>query len=160
MLQPFGVALIDGDCHIYPVVRHQRTGAIGCVLIPGTQQKAWIMLTLVVSSMALVVEAADLLILILVNTKTKWNGVKMKRPWCTMFGGIVVLGIVLGFGIMYSQALPPGISSRVTVVMDLGNNTAVYTGKLTTAGMRRAIIGWNDGLFSSWGDVYYGYEGI
>ena len=97
LLQPFGVALIDGDCHIYTVVRHQRSVGVGCVLIPGTQQKAWIMLTLVVCSMALVVEAVDLLMLILVDTKSKWNGVKMKRPWCTMFGGLVVLGIVLGY---------------------------------------------------------------
>ncbi|KAL9117883.1 MAG: hypothetical protein Q9187_005573, partial [Circinaria calcarea] len=156
LLQPFGVALIDGDCHKYGAKRHEHRVGVGCVLIPGKHQRAWIMLTLVVSSMALVVETVDLVILMLVNSKSKWNGVKMKRPWCTMFGGLVVLGIILGFGIMYAQDLPPGISARVTVVMDLGNKTFVYTGGVTPAGLRGAMIGWNDGLFSSWGELYYG----
>lgn len=157
MLQPFGKALIDGDCHIYAITAHQNSNGIGCLLLPGKQQKSWISLTLVISILALVMEAVDLLILTCVNTTKKMRGVKMRRPWCTMFGGLVVLGITLGFGLMYAQYLPPAITSRVTIVMSIQDMPFFFTGRLETAGLRGALLGWNDGVFSSWGNAYYGY---
>ena len=157
MFQPFGAAVIDGDCHIYAISRHEKSTGIGCILIPGQQQKSWILLTLIITVAALVMEFVDLTILTYVNTKTKCNGVKMRRPWCTMFGGLVVLGITLGFGLMYAQYLPPGISSRITIVMNVQNRNFFYTGRLVSAGLRGALLGWNDGVFSSWGKEYYGY---
>ena len=157
MFQPFGAAVIDGDCHIYAITRHEKSTGIGCILIPGQQQKSWILLTLIITVAALVMEFVDLAILTYVNTKTKCNGVKMRRPWCTMFGGLVVLGITLGFGLMYAQYLPPGISSRITIVTNVQNRTFFYTGRLFTAGLRGALLAWNDGVFSSWGNWYNGF---
>jgi len=155
IFQPFGVAVLDGDCHLYAVEQTFNKG-IGCIRIPGVQQMAWIKGTLIVTSIALVLEAVDLLILILVHSKTKWAEVKMRRPWCTIFGGMAVLGVTLLYGIRYSYELPPGITERVVVAMDVHGDVSIYAGTLATAGVRGAIIGWNDGLFSSWGTTYFG----
>lgn len=155
IFQPFGVAVLDGDCHIYAVEQTFNKG-IGCIRIPGVQQMAWIKGTLIVTSITLVLEAVDLLILTLVHSKSKWAEVKMRRPWCTIFGGMAVLGVTLLYGIRYSYELPPGITERVVVAMDVHSEVSVYAGTLATAGVRGAIIGWNDGLFSSWGTTYFG----
>lgn len=69
----------------------------------------------------------------------------------------MVLGITLGFGLMYAQYLPPAITSRVTIVMSIQDMPFFFTGRLETAGLRGALLGWNDGVFSSWGNAYYGY---
>lgn len=155
ILQPFGAALIDGDCHVYPVDQ-SFTNGIGCIKIPGTQQKSWVKATVVVTSMTLVSEFIDLLILVLVNSDSKWVEVKMRRPWTTIFGGMAVLGVTLLYGIRYSNELPPGITERVIVVTNVHNTTSLYAGKLVRAGLRGSTIGWNDGLFSSWGGTYFG----
>lgn len=155
IFQPFAVAVLDGDCHVYSVEQTFDKG-IGCVHIPGVQQMSWIKGTVIVTSITLVLEAVDLLILILVNSKTKWAEVKMRRPWCTIFGGMAVLGVTLLYGIRYSYELPPGITERVVVVMEVHGEVTMYAGTLATAGVRGAIIGWNDGLFSSWGTTYFG----
>ena len=155
IFQPFGIAVLDGDCNIYPVDQTFNKG-IGCIHILGVQQMAWIKGTLIVTSITLILEAADLLILVLVNSKSKWAEVKMRRPWCTIFGGMAVLGVTLLYGIRYSYELPPGITERVVVVMDVHGDVSMYAGTLATAGVRGAIIGWNDGLFSSWGTTYFG----
>lgn len=94
--------------------------------------------------------------MILVNSDSKWVEVKMRRPWTTIFGGMAVLGVTLLYGIRYSNELPPGITERVIVVTNVHNTTSLYAGKLVTAGLRGSIIGWNDGLFSSWGGRYFG----
>ncbi|KAI9880158.1 MAG: hypothetical protein M1830_004977 [Pleopsidium flavum] len=155
IFQPFGVAVMDGDCHVYPVHQTFNKG-MGCIHIPGVQQMSWIKATLIVTSMTLIMEAIDLLILILVNSDSRWAEVKMRRPWCTIFGGMAVLGVTLLYGIRYSYELPPGITERVIVVMDVHKDISLYAGTLETAGLRGAIIGWNDGLFSGWGTTYFG----
>ena len=79
----------------------------------------------------------------------------MRRPWFTMFSGIAVLGLILIFGITYASMLPPGISERVWIVTQAGGVT-VYEGELGPAGLRGAMIGWNDGVFKAWGSTYMG----
>lgn len=82
----------------------------------------------------------------------------MRRPWATMFCGIAVLGLIFVFGVVYSETLPPGIAERVWVVDDAGI-LGINEGLLGVAGLRGAIIGWNDGLFSGWGKRYFGTWG-
>ena len=48
-----------------------------------------------------------------------------------------------------------GISERVWIVTNVDSPT-VYSVKLGTAGLRGAIIGWNDGVFSDWQTTYFG----
>ncbi len=155
IFQPFGVAVLDGDCDVYSVDQTFNKG-IGCIHIPGVHQRAWLEATFIVTCIALVLEAVDLLIMVLVNSKTRWAEVKMKRPWCTIFGGMAVLGVTLLYGIRYSYELPPGITERVVVVMDVHCNYSMGAAQLTAAGLRGANIGWNDGLFSSWGTAFFG----
>lgn len=168
MFQPFGIAVVDRDCHAYAVTHHAKSKGLGCLRIPGVQQKYWITLTLIVTIIGLVAEAGDLIILIFTKTKPAhepahedqsalwWS--RSRRPWLTIFGGWAILGLTLFYGITYAQTLPQGITSRVIVVMDMQNTTVFYAGELQSAGLRGAFIGWNDGLFSSLGDMYYGYS--
>lgn len=82
-----------------------------------------------------------------------------------MLAGVIVLGLMLVFGIIYASALPPGIGERVWVVTQIGGlgsgdstgpGVVVYEGMLGTAGLRGAMIGWNDGVFQGWGSSYFG----
>jgi len=53
--------------------------------------------------------------------------VKTRRPWFTMFSGLAVLGLIFVFEVVYANILPPGISQKVWVVMQVGALT-VYWG--------------------------------
>jgi hypothetical protein len=88
---------------------------------------------------------------------SEWKplGVKMRRPWFTMFSGIAVLLITLVFGKLYADDLPPGITHKVWVVSK-SVTPKLYSAQLESAGLRGAIIGWSDGLFDSWGLDYFG----
>ena len=79
----------------------------------------------------------------------------MKRPWATIFSGIIVLFVTLIYGINYASELPPGVTQRVRVLID-SQGPASYMGTLTSAGLRGTIIGWSDGLFEIWKSTYYG----
>ena len=154
IFQPFGTAAVDRDCHTYTVERRGNMG-VGCIQLPGVWQRTWLVGTVVGLALELAVEAVDALILVLVNGKTRWREVKMKRPWTSIFAGVVVLFITLNCGISYATNPPPGITQQVTVAM-VEPGPASFSGTLTTAGLRGTIIGWNDGVFSSWHDTYYG----
>ena len=156
LFQPFGLAVVDRNCHVYAVSEHNKKG-IGCILLPGVWQRNWLTGTVAGTSIELVVEVVDLLILGLVNGNRRWREVKMKRPWTSIFAGAVVLFITLDRGIYYAGTPPPGITEQVTVAMDV-QGPAAYIGHLMTAGLRGAIIGWSDGLFSSWKEIYLGTE--
>jgi hypothetical protein len=166
LFQPFGIALVDSDCHAYAVTHHTKSKGLGCLRLPGVQQKFWITLTLIVTIIGLVAEALDLIILVFTKNKPVdenqsalwWS--RSRRPWFTIFGGWAILGLTLFYGITYAQTLPQGITSRIIVVMDMQNKTTFYAGELQSAGLRGALLGWNDGLFSSWGDAYYGYPNL
>ena len=154
IFQPFGLAVLDGNCNVWPIQQTFAKG-VGCILIPGHQQKAWLKATVAGTGLSIALEFIDIAILATVHSGTRWRGVKMRRPWCTMFGGLAVLGLILVFGVVYSTILPPGISEKVWIVTDAGAVT-VYQGKLGTAGLRGAMIGWNDGVFQGWGGTYFG----
>ena len=154
IFQPFGVAVLDGNCNVWPIEQTFAKG-VRCILIPGSQQKAWLSATVAGTSIAIVLELLDICVLASVHSSTRWRGMKMRRPWFTMFSGLAVLGLMLVFGVVYSTILPPGISEKVWVVTDAGNVT-VYEGELGTAGLRGAMIGWNDGVFQAWGNTYFG----
>ncbi|MCJ1459179.1 hypothetical protein MMC28_009556 [Mycoblastus sanguinarius] len=154
IFQPFGIAVLDGNCNIWPIQQTFSKG-VGCILIPGIQQMAWLKATVAGTGLAIAFELIDICILATVHSGTRWRGVKMRRPWFTMFSGVAVLGLMLVFGVVYSNVLPPGISEKVWVVTDAGTVT-VYEGELGTAGLRGAMIGWNDGVFQAWGMTYFG----
>lgn len=154
IFQPFGVAVLDGNCNVWPILQTFAKG-VGCILIPGNQQMAWLKATVAGTGLSIGLELIDICILATVHSGTRWRGVKMRRPWFTMFSGVAVLGLILVFGVVYSTILPPGISEKVWVVTDAGAVT-VYEGQLGTAGLRGAMIGWNDGVFQGWGTTYFG----
>ena len=79
----------------------------------------------------------------------------MRRPWCTMIAGLVVLALILMFGVVYSTSLPAGIAEDVWVVTAVAD-VYVYQRVLGTAGLRGAMLVWNDGVFGAWGHTYYG----
>ena len=154
IFQPFGVAVLDGNCHVYPVEQTYNKG-IGCIKIRGIQQMEWLRATAVGTGIAIGLQVVDIIILALVNGSTRHRGVKMRRPWCTMIAGLVALGLFLVFGIVYSSNLPSGITERLWVVIDTGE-PSIWSARIVTAGLRGALIGWNDGVFSSWGKTYFG----
>lgn len=85
--------------------------------------------------------------------------VKMQRPWLTMFGGILILIILIAFGVFNAGRLPEGIPDIVWVFRKTEKEPlgSVCEGKLNPPGLRGMIIAWTDGLFGSWGGVYYGW---
>ncbi|MCJ1384443.1 hypothetical protein MMC17_007559 [Xylographa soralifera] len=154
IFQPFGIAVLDGNCDIYPIDQNFVKG-VGCIVIPGVRQMSWLKATAAGTALGLILEVVDICLLSFVHTKARWRGMKMRRPWCTMFGGLTVLGMILVYGIIYASTLPPGISEKIWVVQNADEPT-LWAGELTAAGLRGAMIGWNDGIFSSWRTAYYG----
>ena len=155
LFQPFGLVAVDGSCNVYNISQSAHKG-IGCITLPGQWQQQWLKGTIAGISIELCTELLDLLILSLVNGKRKiFQAVKLKRPWATIFSGLIVLIVTLIYGVNYSLYLPPGVTERVTVLMDV-QGPASYTGNMTSAGLRGAIIAWNDGLFESWRAAYFG----
>ncbi|KAL9098058.1 MAG: hypothetical protein Q9163_006207 [Psora crenata] len=154
--QPFPIAVLDGNCNIWPIDQASSYGGVGCILIPGTQQIAWLKGTVIGISLSLLLEALDVLILALVQSGKRWRGIKMRRPWCTMIAGLVVLGLTLVFGLVYGSMLPPGIAEKVWMVADEADGVVVYEARLGPPGLRGALIAWNDGVFEGWGSTYFG----
>ncbi|KAI4127719.1 MAG: hypothetical protein LQ347_004487 [Umbilicaria vellea] len=157
IFQPFGIAVLDGNCNLYCVEQSFNKG-IGCIQLPGVRQKAWLKATVAGISLGLIFEAIDIGMLALVHGSARWRGVKMRRPWFTMFGGLAVLGVILICGINHVSSLPTGITERVWVVTKAGG-PAIYTGVLESSGLRGAIRGWSDGVFESWHKLYFGGAG-
>ena len=157
IFQPFGVAVLDGNCGLHSI-EQSFTKGIGCIDLPGVRQQSWLKATVAGVSLGLIFEAIDIGILAIVHGSARWRGVKMRRPWFTMFSGLAVLGVILICGIMHASSLPLGITERVWVVTKAGR-PAICTGVLQTSGIRGAIIGWNDGVFQSWHKLYFGESG-
>ncbi|MCJ1395957.1 hypothetical protein MMC18_008843 [Xylographa bjoerkii] len=154
VFQPFGIAVLDASCAIYPIDQNFVKG-VGCILVPGVRQKTWLQITAGGTALGLILEAVDICLLTFVQTTTRWQGIKMRRPLCSMCGGLIVLGMVLVYGISYASTLPPGISDQIWVVQNADEPT-LWEGELIAAGLRGAMIGWNDGIFSAWRTAYYG----
>ena len=155
LFQPFGLAAVDSNCHVFPIAQSGTRG-IGCIQIPGVWQQQWLTGTVVVTFLELFFEVIDVALLALVSTKTKIRGAKLKRPWATIFSGLAVLGVTLIFGIVYATTIPPQVGTRLTIAMTVSGRTVTYEGTLATAGLRGSLIGWNDGLFESWRRTYFG----
>ena len=127
LFQPFGIAAVDGNCNVYSISQSAHRG-IGCITIPGHWQQQWLKGTIAGISIELVTELIDLLILSLVNGRRKnFQEVKMKRPWATMFTGVIVLITTLIYGVNYSLNLPPGVANTVMVLIDV-QGSASYMG--------------------------------
>lgn len=157
MFQSFAIAVGDGNCAIRPVQPSASKG-IGCITLSGRQQAGWLAGTAAGTAVSLALQLADLLVLALVESAAKWRGVKMRRPWATMFAGIVVLVVYVVYGVVNAGRLPSGMTERVWVFRQepsLGIAT-VCRGTITPPGVRGSIMGWTDGFLSSWGSVYFG----
>lgn len=155
LFQPFGIVALDGDGHAYSIIQDSNRG-IGCITIPGVWQRGWLKGTVAVLILELVVEAIDIGILVKVSSSQRWRGVKMRRPWGSIFLGMLVLLVTLICGLFFASELPPEMTKSVTVVMESREFVGSYNIILTNAGLRGAILGWSDGLFKSWRSTYFG----
>lgn len=72
-----------------------------------------------------------------------------------MFGGLIILGLMLVFGVIYASTLPPEMTAKVWVVQNAGH-PELWSVNLVAAGLRGELIAWTDGIFHSWGSQYYG----
>ena len=158
LFQPFGIATVDGNCDVHYIEQSNHKG-IGCIKLPGLWQQSWIKATVAVLIIELIFQIFDFIILFKYGVTDEFRRgslhFKMKRPWFSIFSGLVVLIGTLICGIQYATFLPPKITERVMVLADV-RGPASYTIRLNGAGLRGNIIGWNDGLFESWKGTYFG----
>jgi hypothetical protein len=157
IFQAFAIAVADGNCYIRTMIPNVNNG-LGCVALPAYYQRSWLRATVALLSLSLIFQVFDMLIISLVRSHHRWRGAKMRRPWFSMFTGVLILFTVMLFGIFASSTLPLGITEQVIIFRfepSLGGMTACR-GKLTPAGIRGSIIGWSDGIFHSWNQVYFG----
>ena len=155
VFQPFGVLVRDGNCNKYPIVPSAQKG-IGCINLPGYEQKQWLLGTVGGTSVSIFFEVVDLAILIFVGSGAEFWGKEMRRPWATMISGVAILGVIFTFGIIYAHQLPKGINQTVWVVVNI-DEPYIYKVSLISQGLRGTLIGWCDGLFSVLGLSYFGW---
>jgi uncharacterized membrane protein len=157
MFAPLALSVLDGNCQFHDVVSRQVWGN-GCIQLPAHEQEDWLTGTIVLVSLSLVFQLFDFCVLTLVHQHERWQEVKMKRPWLTMFGGMLILIIVAAYGTFYASRIPIGVTDMVWVFRwdGTGDFTSVCSVELNSAGLRGAFISWLDGLFDSWGGTYYG----
>ena len=160
LFQPFGVAAVDGDCSVYQITESSSTGiggfgGVGCISVRGVWQQSWLMGTVAGLAVELLAEIGDFTILLLVSNTFRWKGVKMRRPWISIFSGMVVLLATLICGVFYATNLPPGVTGRMMVLMETPAKAA-YMVNLTSEGLKGNINSWNDGIFYSWRGIYFG----
>ncbi|RDI77597.1 Formate dehydrogenase [Venturia inaequalis] len=156
--QPQAHAVL-ADCHISPVVPSQSQG-IGCIELPATQQETWLLMTTIMLWLTLLCQLADFCFLFFNDKKSKGchETVKLQRPWLTMFFGMIILIVMAMKGTEYANHLPDGISERVLVFRYDPSlvSHSVCEAHLKSSGIRGGIMGYCDGLFSSWTDWYLG----
>lgn len=68
---PFGIAVLDGNCNLYPIAQRFKKGA-GCIMIQGSQQMSWLKATVAGTALSLGLEVLDIAILVMVHSKTRW----------------------------------------------------------------------------------------
>jgi hypothetical protein len=83
IFQPFGLSVLDGNGKIHPILDQNKKG-IGCIPLEGVEQKHWLRATLVIVSLSVVLELGDLIFLICMSSESKFNGVRLRRPWLTV----------------------------------------------------------------------------
>ena len=79
---PFGVAVLDGNCNLYPVAQTFKKGA-SCIMIQGSQQMSWLKATVAGTALSLGLEILDFAILVMVHSKTRWYVYVMVLHPCT-----------------------------------------------------------------------------
>lgn len=157
MLQAFVVAIQDGNCNFHAVTSSASKG-IGCLSLPATTQIGWLTASAALLSTTLILEGIDMTILALVGSSTRWRGAKMRRPWFTMFAGVILLVVMVTFGVLNASTLPSGITKTIWVFRrepSMGQ-LSVCKGTLRASGVRGSFIGWLDGFLHNWGEVYFG----
>lgn len=87
IFQPFGLAVQIG-CEFHQATQDSNRG-IGCVSLPAKMQSGWLKSTAILLPAALVLQVADLVIMMKFHSteeksKSKWRGIKMQRPWFTV----------------------------------------------------------------------------
>ncbi|EXL42743.1 hypothetical protein FOCG_15188 [Fusarium oxysporum f. sp. radicis-lycopersici 26381] len=152
----FAIAVATGNCEKYNVTSSSSNG-IGCISLPARQQRDWLTGTIVGLGAALVLQAVDMVLMRCARDR-RCRGVEMQRPWFTMFGGTLMLVILVAFGVFNAARLPSGVTDAVWIYHKEPRATVgrVCQAKLQAPGLRGMIIGWTDAVFSGWGDVYYG----
>jgi hypothetical protein len=153
----FAVAITTGNCQKYEVIDSSSNG-IGCISLPGSQQRDWLRGTIIALSAALFCEVADTVLMMCTTSETNWREVKAQRPWLTMFFGVIMLVILIVKGWGNAGSLPRGLTEAVWVYRKEASRTMgrVCKGKLNAPGLRGMMIGYMDGLFQNWGSVYDG----
>lgn len=153
----FAVAVTNGNCQKYAVLDSSSNG-IGCISLPGSQQRDWLRGTIIALSVALACEVGDTVLMMCTTSETKWRAVKAQRPWCTMFGGVIMLVILIVKGWGNAGSLPKEMTETVWIYRKEASRALgrVCKGTLNPPGLRGVMIGYMDGLFQSWGSVYDG----
>jgi hypothetical protein len=107
---------------------------------------------------SLVLQGIDATILLRKTPDSRWHGVKMQRPWTTMFCGLLLIAAVIVISGYSSMNLPADITSKVWMFrMDEGAESGrVCEARVNAPGLRGMFIAWMDGLLQSWGAVYDG----
>ena len=140
-----GTQVFDLSCKKYTITPNFR--GTGCIKIDGDQH-TWLSGVLTALIVSIFVEIVDVIILILVKSTDRFRGVKMKRPWCSIFLGIVALCLQVYFGV--SQAsnwpLPHENGSPMLVVVN-GTFEKLCSSQLLPGGLRGTIIAWSDAVF-------------
>jgi hypothetical protein len=153
----FVVAVTTGNCQKFKVISSSSNG-IGCVSLPGSQQRDWLRGTIIALSTALLCEVADTVLMMCTTSETAWRKVKAQRPWFTMFFGVIMLTMLIVEGLGDASSLPKGLTEAVWVYRKEASRAVgrVCKGKLNAPGLRGMMIGYMDGLFQSWGGLYDG----
>jgi hypothetical protein len=148
------------NCTVLPV-QLMATHTIGCIDLPGTEQRRWLTATVAVLSISLVLEAIDAAVLIVVSSDTRWYGADLRRPWLSMFAGNVAIVALLIVSVYYSMLVPPETNKEVWVFRYEASVQAatVCASRLSPPGIRGQVIAWTDGFLGSWGTAYYGFSG-
>ena len=154
----FAIAVTTGNCQKYEIIDSSSNG-IGCISLPGDQQRDWLLGTIIALIAALICQVLDALFLLYSNSAWRPRGIRAQRPWLTMFGGCIMLIVLIVFGVINANNLPKGVTEAVWIYRkepsrEMGR---VCRGKLNPPGLRGVMIGYMDGLFESWGGVYHGY---
>ena len=132
------------------------TQGVGCIDLPGTRQQQWLIGTMAIVIASLIFQTIDFILLVLVNVDHKtFSGVKLKRPWFSIFIGLALMLTVAGMSGIHSMSLPQEINK--TVFVPTNDNSPLFC-KITLVpeGLRGSILGWTDGVFGSWGTIYFG----
>lgn len=157
MFSLFGVAEFDSNCIFREITGGPNKG-LGCLELPGKRQRMWLMVTIVSLLLSLFLEALDFVTLCSPLGHCPFPpflALELRRPWLTMTVGFATLVLILAIGANDAYTLPHGLSENIWLIVDSGE-PFVCTGTLTPAGERGQFLGWLDGIFRSWGPVYFG----